>query len=287
VSTLIGRERRHLPGGRTLRDGRHLYWWFEIIAILIFYAVYSAVRNSVSTDPRPALEHARQLIHWEQHLGIYHELTLQRWALHFRPLIVAMNYVYGSLHFAVTAGVGIFLYRQWGDDYPKWRNALAVTTGLALIGFYNWPLMPPRLLDHLPYPGLHTGFVDTLAKYPTIWSFSSGEMSKLSNQFAAMPSVHCAWALFCACALVPRLRPRWAKVLAASYPALTVTAIVLTGNHYFLDAVGGFASLGIGYGAAVGFQRLRHRHEPDVMDLSTPAVAVESATEPQHQARLG
>jgi hypothetical protein len=287
VSAVVTQEKRRLPGGRTLRDGRRLYWWMEIGAILIFYALYSAVRNSVSTDPRPALQHARELIHWEQHLGIYHELTLQRWALHFRPLIIAMNYVYGSLHFAVTAGAGIYLYRRWPDDYPKWRTALAVTTGLALIGFYNWPLMPPRLLDHVPYPALHTGFVDTLAKYPTIWSFNSGEMSKLSNQFAAMPSVHCAWALFCACVLVPRLRSRPAKILAAAYPALTVTAITLTGNHYFLDAVGGFATLGIGYGAAVAFDRLRHRRTKDIVDLAEPPVAAHAHAEPQRHVGTG
>jgi membrane-associated phospholipid phosphatase len=70
-----------------------------------------------------------------------------------------------------------------------------------------------------------------------------------------MPSVHCAWALFCACALVPRLRHSWAKVLAALYPILTVTAIVLTGNHYFLDAVGGFAIFGIGYAGGKLFTR--------------------------------
>ena len=62
--------------------------------------------------------------------------------------------------------------------------------------------MPPRLLDTMP--GADYGFVDTLAKYPTFWTFNSGAMKKISNQYAAMPSVHCAWALWCACALVPR-----------------------------------------------------------------------------------
>lgn len=247
-----------LPGGRTLRDGHHIYWWVEVLAILAYYAVYSAVRNAVNANVPLARSHAHQLIRVEHLTGIYHELTLQRWALHFEPLIVAMNYVYGSLHFVVTAGVGVYLFRKWSDDYPKWRNTLAITTGLALIGFYFWPLMPPRLYGH--------GFVDTLAKYPTIWSFNSGEMSKLSNQYAAMPSVHCAWALFCACALVPRLRKTWAKVLAGCYPALTVTAIVLTGNHYFLDAVGGFTTLGIGYVVARAITRAG-RSEP-VVDVA-------------------
>ena len=238
-----------LPGGRELRDGHHLYWWIEIIAILAFYMIYSAIRNANEGGYDNALTNARALIDWQQALGINHEEALQDWALHFRPLIIAMNYVYGSLHFVVTAGAGIFLFRRWSNDYPLWRNTMAITTGLALVGFILWPLMPPRLLP----PSY--GFVDTLAKYPTFWSFNSGAVSKISNQYAAMPSVHCAWALWCACVLVPRVRRHWAKVLAALYPALTVAAIVLTGNHYLLDAVGGFAVLGIGYAIARTFTR--------------------------------
>jgi len=96
----------------------------------------------------------------------------------------------------------------------------------------------------------HYHFVDTLAKDPAFWSFNSGAVNKISNQFAAMPSVHCAWALWCACAMVPRARRRWVKIAFVLYPVGTVTAIVLTGNHYVLDAVGGFAVLGIGYALA-------------------------------------
>jgi len=240
---------RRLPGGHLLRDGHVLYWWAEIAMIAIFYAVYSAIRNADAEHPRLAYEHAKQLIGWQQTLGIYHEKTLNDWALHFRPLVIAANYFYGSLHFVVTIGVGIFLFRKWPNDYPRWRNTLAVATTLALIGFRFWPLMPPRLLDAYPqfHPGVTYGFVDTLAKYPTFWTFNSGAMKSLSNQFAAMPSVHCAWALWCACALVPRLRHTWAKWLAAFYPVMTVTVIIITANHYFLDAVGGFTILGVGY----------------------------------------
>jgi len=238
-----------LPGGRELRDGHHIYWWVEIIAILAFYMIYSAIRNANEGGYDDALANARALIDWQQALGINHEERLQDWALHFRPLVIAMNYEYGSLHFIVTGGAGIYLFQRWSNDYPLWRNAMAITTGVALVGFILWPLMPPRLLPE------SYGFVDTLAEYPTFWSFNSGAVSKISNQYAAMPSVHVAWALWCACVLVPRLRRPWAKVLAALYPALTVAAIVLTGNHYLLDAVGGFAVLGIGYAIARTFTR--------------------------------
>jgi hypothetical protein len=211
--------------------------------------IYSAIRNANEGGAGAAYENARELIGWQKALGINHEELLQDWALHFRPLVIAMNYFYGSMHFVVTGGVGVFLFRRWSDDYPRWRNALAISTGLALIGFITWPLMPPRLLPE------SYGFVDTLAKYPTFWSFNSGAVSKISNQFAAMPSVHCVWAMWCACVVVPRAQRDWVKVVFVLYPVGTVMAIVLTGNHYVLDAVGGFAVLGIGYVLARTFTR--------------------------------
>lgn len=240
---------RRLPGARVLRDGHVLYWWAEIAAILLFYLVYSAVRNADAAHPETAFQHARDLISLQRSLGLYHEQAINEWALHFRPLVIASNYFYGSLHFVVTIGVGIYLFRSWRNDYPRWRNTLAVATAIALIGFRFWPLMPPRLLP------AHYGYVDTLAKYPTIWTFNSGAMKNISNQFAAMPSVHCCWALWCACALVPRVKRTWVKVLAACYPAMTVSVIVITANHYILDAVGGFAIFGIGYVVARLFTR--------------------------------
>jgi hypothetical protein len=232
---------RPARSGRRLGDGSVIYWWLEILVCLLFYLVYSAVRNANETHPSEAFRNARAVIHIEHSLGIFHEATLERWALHFKPLIIVCNYYYGALHFVVTIAVAVVLFRRWSDEYPLWRNTLGVSTGLALIGFTTFPLMPPRLLPS------HYGFVDTLDKYPTIWSFDSGAVSRISNQFAAMPSVHCAWALWCACVLVPHLRHPVARAAAAMYPVLTVVVIVLTANHYFIDAVGGYAILGAGY----------------------------------------
>src|SRR4051794_26563046 len=233
------------PAGRTLRDGRHLYWWAEIIAVIAFYFLYSTVRNTTAKGgPGEAFRHAKDIIHLERLIGVYHEETLQDWALHLKPLIVACNYFYGSFHFVVTIGTAVFLYRKFSDDYPLFRNTLGIATALALIGFATYPLMPPRLLPH------SYSFVDTLAKYPTFWSFNSGAVSKISNQFAAMPSVHCAWAGWCAVVLTPRVKHVSLKVAAAVSPLFTITVIVLTGTHYILDAVGGFAVLGAGYFAA-------------------------------------
>jgi hypothetical protein len=261
-------RRRRLRGGRRLRDGHYLYWWVEILAVVAFYVVYSTIRNLHHGNADEAFQHARELIRIQRDLGLYHEQTIQDWALGFRPLIVASNYFYGSLHFIVTGGVMVYLYRKWSNDYPLWRNALAVATGLALVGFALFPLMPPRLLPN------SYGFVDTLANDPAFWSFNSGAVNKISNQYAAMPSVHCAWALWCACALIPRVKPMWGKVLAALYPIATVTAIVVTANHYILDAPAGFLALGIGYVAARAFTRAGRRGAVERQE----AVSVVAAT---------
>ncbi|MDP9336387.1 MAG: phosphatase PAP2 family protein [Actinomycetota bacterium] len=242
MSTRVqGRSR--LAGGRVLSDGHVLYWWAELLAILVFYVAYSTVRNihGGAQAPPHAFDHARQIISLERHLGIYHEETIQQWALHFRPLILFGNYFYGSFHFIVTIFAGIFLYRRYADDYPRFRNTLAITTAIALIGFTLYPLAPPRMFP---------GFVDTLLKDPAFWSFNSGGMQNVSNQYAAMPSVHIAWAIWCALALGPRLKNRTAATLAWCYPLITLVVIVITANHYILDAVAGVVILGIGWVAA-------------------------------------
>ena len=249
---------RSLPGARVLRDGHVLYWWVEVLAILAFYGVYSVIRNlhgGGANIPPHALDHARQIISLERHLWMYHEETIQSWAMHFRPLILAANYFYGSFHFIVTIGAGIFLYRRYSDDYPRFRNTLAIATALALVGFTFYPLVPPRLLDVY---GIHTHFIDTLQRDPAFWSFDSGGVQNVSNQFAAMPSVHICWSTWCALALVPRLKSRTGKILAACYPLATLVVIVITANHYILDAAGGLVILAIGWVISAKVTRAGH-----------------------------
>ena len=269
--------RTQWPGARVLRNGYRVYWWLEIMLVLAFYGVYSAIRNGTEGETASAFTNARHLIRAERALGLYHEELLQDWALHWQPLVVTMNYFYGSFHLFLTGLVGIWLFRRHADDYPLWRNTLLITTALALVGFITWPLMPPRLLP------ADYGFVDTLARYPTFWSFNSGAVSKISNQYAAMPSLHCAWALWVACVCWPRVRSRAARVAAAAYPVLTVIAIVLTGNHYFLDAVGGFAILGVGYIVARAVTRAGRSPARERRTLPTGLNRTEDADEvPAH-----
>ena len=77
---------RRLRGGKTLTGGAVIYWWLEIIAVLTYYLVYSAVRNADAAHPERAYQHAKQLIGWQKTLGIYHELAIHKWARNIEPL---------------------------------------------------------------------------------------------------------------------------------------------------------------------------------------------------------
>jgi hypothetical protein len=241
-----------------------LYWWKEALLVVAFYLVYSWTRNrfgshkvDVGKEPMHAFNDAMRIIDWEKALHIFREPTIQGWFLSWSGFMQFWNTFYGTAHFIVTAAVFIWLYRARPSIFPLWRNVLGATTALAIVGFSLFPLMPPRLLDsHTLYGGARIaesrgiepfGIVDSLEKYGGPWSFDSGAMQKVSNQYAAMPSLHIAWSVWCALVIWQLTRRLWARVLAVAYPVVTLFGIVVTGNHYILDAVGGLLTLGTGY----------------------------------------
>lgn len=225
--------------------------WREVALVLAFYGLYTLVRGqfgSATTSPAQALRNAQTVIGIEQHLGLYHELAIQQWFLQWPWVIRAFNIFYGTFHFLVPIGVLLVLARAAPARYRRWRDSLAATTALALVGFSLFPLMPPRLLcDCALGGGTDSGFVDTLATHGGLWSFGSHGVGAVSNQYAAMPSLHFAWALWCACALYPLVRTRWARVAVLTFPVATALVIVVTANHFWLDAVGGALVLGAGH----------------------------------------
>ena len=225
-----------------------LRWWKEVLYIAVFYGVYSFIRNtqgSAAVSAEHAFSNAREVIGVERALGLYFEEGVQEAFLDWRWFIQFWNLFYGTFHFVVTIAALVLLFRRFPSRYPRWRNTLAATTALALIGFATYPLMPPRLL-----PASY-GFVDTLRVYGGLWSFESGPVAQVSNQYAAMPSLHFAWSAWSAFVLYPMLRRQVSRVLVLLYPAATTFAIVVTANHFWLDAAGG--ALVLGAGALAGF----------------------------------
>jgi len=230
-----------------------LNWFRELLLIGIFYAVYSWVRNqfgSATVAPDLALRNAGQMIDLERFVGLYIEADIQSWFIGWDPFLRFWNIFYGTLHFIITLGALLYLYFRQPKAYPRWRTIGLTTTGLALIGFAAYPLMPPRLLGNCGTYGAcleGSPYVDTVAELGGLWSFDSGMMENLSNQYAAMPSLHFAWACWSYLALKPFVQHRLSRAAISLYPACTLFAIVVTANHYWIDAIGGGLILWVGY----------------------------------------
>jgi hypothetical protein len=229
--------------------------------VVAFYGLYTLVRDQHATRGGlgDATRDALQVVRLERALHIFHEQWLQARVIHWRLFIEFWNSYYGTVHFIAVVVVLVLLFYRDPERYPLWRNTIAFTTALALLGFAFYPVLPPRLLP------AGYGFVDTLSQFGGVWNFSHGAVAKASNQYAAMPSLHTAWSTWCALAAAPMIRPRWGRWLVALYPVATIYCIVVTANHYFLDAVGGLVTLLIGYGLAwilTGAMARRSRSRP-------------------------
>ena len=240
------------PGGR-------LHWWSEVIIVLAFYGVYTFIRNQFGSDlgesvKQAAIDNAYDVIAWERAVHLFGEKGIQDLFIEWDRFIQFWNIFYGFCHFAVTIGVMVLLFVRHPVRYGVQRTVLAVTTALALVGFSLYPLMPPRLLnDCSPFGACDSNYsyVDTLVDPGGFWSFNSSAMMDISNQYAAMPSLHIAWAIWCVVAALPVLRRRWARLALLAYPWLTLFAVMVTANHYWIDAVGGLLAVLIAYPAGV------------------------------------
>ena len=287
---------------------RHrVYWWKEALLALVFYMIYSWTRNQFGSNrlaadgvPEQPFGNAEKVIRIEQAVGLYHEQRVQAWFLPYRHFIQFWNTWYGIAHFIVTLAVFAVLFWRRPAVFPQWRNSLGAMTALAIVGFAFFPLMPPRLLDE-PCPvqstGEHVsfggecipsdlrgadgtfGFVDTLRDFGGPWSFDSEAMASISNQYAAMPSLHIGWSTWCAIAMWPLLRRRWSKALWLLYPMLTLFCIVVTANHFWLDGIGGLVVFGVGTLIGWGL----HRWNQDRLDrkwLAQQPAAVAASVDP-------
>ncbi|OIV36234.1 hypothetical protein BIV57_17420 [Mangrovactinospora gilvigrisea] len=211
--------------------------------IAFSYWLYSVIRNAVPEQETAAQHNARaihgfeKLLHFDAERAVNHAVGSVHW------LIVPMNYYYTSLHFVFTIAVLVWLFRWHPGRYAAARTALFVTTGLALVGFYVFPLAPPRLMAG-------GGFIDTVAVNHTVAAFDSGSTAGAFNQYAAMPSMHIGWSAWVGVTVWCLARNRWIRVLGLLYPVGTLVVIISTANHFLLDAAGGLVCLAAGFGAS-------------------------------------
>ncbi|MEU5253199.1 phosphatase PAP2 family protein [Streptomyces longwoodensis] len=232
------------PGtGATSRT--RLRWWTELPLIVLVYACYSAGRLLARGDVSSAVDHGLAILRIEKALRLNAEHPLNRLFTREAWLGVPADFWYASLHYLVTPVLLVWLFRRRAEVYRAARTWLMTSTFIGLIGFTLLPTCPPRLLsaDH--------GFVDTMAQYSS-YGWWGGEASAprglggMTNQYAAMPSLHVGWALWCGVMLWRHGGTRTAKVLGVAYPLLTTIVVMGTANHYFLDAAAGAAAMGVG-----------------------------------------
>ncbi|MFC7221137.1 phosphatase PAP2 family protein [Streptomyces polyrhachis] len=226
-----------------MRSPRPPQLWFEIMLIAVCYWTYSLIRNAVPEHEAAALRHAAWIWSFQQKLGLAFEESVNHAVNGVTWLVVSMNYYYATLHFVVTMGVLVWLYRRQPGRYAATRFVLFATTGVALFGYYFYPLAPPRLMHGVD-------FIDTVRVHETWGSMASGNLANVSNQYAAMPSMHIGWALWCGVVIAMLAKRPWVRVLGALYPLVTLFVIVGTANHFWLDALGGAVCLAFGFGVS-------------------------------------
>jgi hypothetical protein len=250
------------PGSEPLSRRVRYGWVLELAAMVAVYVGYDALRDRVAGSGPVAFEHATQVVSLESTLGIGWERSIQHPFLHLDWFMAFWNIFYGTVHFVVPVIALVWLYRKAPERYARWRTTLVFMFAIALLSFWVYPLMPPRLMP------AHYGFVDTAAHYfnfgPQVHvrflpngQPTAKSVAAFGNLFAAMPSFHVGWSTWSVLAMWPLARSRWLKAFLLAYPLLVVFGITVTANHWLLDAVGGWVVLGLGYACAVALERIQ------------------------------
>ncbi len=211
-------------------------WWVEALTIAWLCWAYDAITNLAPLRAHTALAHAQDILNLERSLGIDPEHALDRWMAAHRTLGLLVSDYYDNAHFVVTLGLLGLLWWRRADIYRPLRSALVLVNVLAFVVFWLFPVAPPRMLP---------GFVDVVAATHAIGSWHTGALASAANQYAAMPSLHIAWAVWCTVVVWRMTTRAWARALATLYPFMTGFAVLATGNHFALDILGGLATIAV------------------------------------------
>lgn len=208
----------------------------ELLLVAGLFLVYKFGRQLVTGHTGEAFRNAHRVWDLERAIQLPGEGSVQSLLLHGDTFAHLANTYYATVHFPATAAFLVWLFLRRPAHYVWARRILAAMTAAALVLHLAFPLAPPRMLSA-------AGLVDTARVYgPSV--YGPPQSDHLSNQFAAMPSLHFGWALMVAIGLIVATRSRW-RWLWLLHPLLTLLVIVGTANHYWLDAIAATALLGL------------------------------------------
>jgi membrane-associated phospholipid phosphatase len=214
------------------------------------YYAYRIVRGVVDGHAVDAYSNARDIVSAERGMGLFFEPGLQDWAIHhIQWAVTASNWMYVNSHFVVTTTFLIWLYVVRNHAYYFVRNMFLIAMGLALVGYLVYPTAPPRFLPEW-------GFSDTVANF--VGEKAANSANVLYNPFAAMPSMHVAFALMIAIPAMMLVKHRLLKVIWGLYPLVVSFVVVVTANHWWIDAaIGVLVAALSAYGAYAALARAR------------------------------
>ena len=227
--------------------------WLDALRQLTLFAgayyAYRIVRGLVDGRAPVAFDHARSLVDLERGMGLFFEPSFQHWALGMPWLIDVANWAYINTHFMITTTFLIWLYLARNSAFYFVRNMFVIAMGLALVGYLVYPAAPPRLLPEW-------GFTDTVTQ--AVGETAAKGVGPLYNPFAAVPSMHVAFALMIAVPAVLLVKHRALKVLWSMYPVVVTFVVMVTGNHFWLDAaLGTLVAIVSGVAASAALARAR------------------------------
>jgi hypothetical protein len=208
----------------------------EVLAVAWLAWVYDAITNLAHLRLHTALANARGVLHLEQSLHIDPERALDRWLAHHHTLGTVLSAYYDNAHWGLTLALLAWLWWRRAELYKPLRNSLMLVNLIGFIVFWRYPVAPPRML---------AGFTDVISSNSVGPDFHKGGLASHANEVAAMPSLHMAWAAWCALVLWRLSTRRWLRALALAYPCATAFTVVATGNHFVLDLVAGLATLAL------------------------------------------
>ena len=218
----------------------------QLAVVLVAFGAYEAARHAMEPNWAQAFANARRIVSVEEVLGFAWEQSLQRAFLALPDLVAALNIFYFVGHFLFTAIFFVWLYRRSRDGFRSFRDGFLAATAIAVVIHWLYPTAPPRLAG--------VGLEDTLLLLSGI-DIGSPTSSALSNPVAAVPSLHAAYAFGVGIGVIRFARSHVMRLAGALYPPLVVLTIVVTGNHFLLDAVAGMVVLGAGFLIARAFRR--------------------------------
>jgi hypothetical protein len=222
--------------------------WIDVLRqVALFglaYLGYTLVRGLVEGDASAAFAHSRDLISLERGLHVFVEPSIQTWASGSHFLMVVSSWIYVNAQTSVTIGALAYLYLRHNKNFYFVRNMFMIAMAIALIGYTAFPTAPPRFFPEW-------GFIDSVADFAHVKVDSGNHsVSAVTNLYAAVPSMHVAFALMIGWPLARLARHSVVRIAWFLYPFLMTFVIVVTANHFLVDAVLGAMTAGASaYGA--------------------------------------